>query len=192
MKISSYRRKKIRLIEGKAKCRHLKKLICKGTSGRYLSEYIDWRYCQSVGIFVKFKPALWTVAPLTFSSTLPPSPFTVRISILYTRIQWWGGGGVVLSFTQINTCRKVFLQVKIFLHDDILLWYIHSWLVHAYQYVRIVRGESTELNNLRHVPHLKVVWILGYLVPMDDENSVAQLVEILHHCEQMHARQPVR
>ncbi len=62
----------------------------------------------------------------------------------------------------------------------------------TYQYVRIIRGESTQLNNLRHVPHLKVVWILGYLVPVDDEDPVAQLVEILHHCEQMHARQPVR
>jgi hypothetical protein len=62
----------------------------------------------------------------------------------------------------------------------------------TYQYVRIIRGESTELNNLRHVPHLKVVWILGYLVPVDDENPVAQVVEILHHGEQMHARQPVR
>jgi hypothetical protein len=62
----------------------------------------------------------------------------------------------------------------------------------TYQYVGIIRGESTELNNLRHVPHLKVVWILGDLVPVDDENSVAQVVEILHHGEQMHARQPVR
>jgi hypothetical protein len=62
----------------------------------------------------------------------------------------------------------------------------------TYQYVRIIRGESTELNNLRHVPHLKVVWILGYLVPVDDEDPVAQVVEILHHGKQMHARQPMR
>jgi hypothetical protein len=64
-------------------------------------------------------------------------------------------------------------------------------MIITYQYVRIIRGESTQLNNIRHVPHLKVVWILGYLVPVDNEDPVAQLVEILHHGEQMHARQPI-
>ncbi len=37
-------------------------------------------------------------------------------------------------------------------------------MIITYQNVRIIRGESTELNNLRHVPHLIVVRILGYLL----------------------------
>jgi hypothetical protein len=47
--------------------------------------------------------------------SLPPLPCT-----LYSRTQVGGGGGyLVLGLRQINTCRKVPLQV-IFLDDDIL------------------------------------------------------------------------
>ncbi len=39
-----YTRRKIKIIEGNAKCRHLKKLTCKGTLRQvFLSEFIDWR-----------------------------------------------------------------------------------------------------------------------------------------------------
>ncbi len=59
----------INYIDTKAKCRHPKILTCKG---RCLSEFIDWRQGQS---FSFFRPALWTVAPLTFSLVqLLPSP----------------------------------------------------------------------------------------------------------------------
>ncbi len=59
-----------------------------------------------------FDPALWTVA--TFSKLVqlsPPPPFFVWIS---TRIQCVRGGYRVLGLRQINTCRKVPLQVKFF------------------------------------------------------------------------------
>jgi len=43
----SLERRNIRLIEGNAKCRHLKKWPVKGLCGRCLSEFMDWRYSQS-------------------------------------------------------------------------------------------------------------------------------------------------
>ncbi len=54
-------------------------------------------------------------SPLLFGSPLLPPPFLVLISILYTRTQCvrgWGYG--VLGLRQINTCRKVPLQVNFF------------------------------------------------------------------------------
>ncbi len=81
-------------IETKTKCRLLKILTCKGTSRQVFSRlYIDRRYSQSshVGIF---DPAVWAVAPLTFSLVhLSPIPlFPVWTSILYTRIRCVKGG----------------------------------------------------------------------------------------------------
>ncbi len=59
----------------KTKCRHPKKLTCKGTLRRCLLEFIDRRSVSHVSIF---DPALWTSAPLTFSLVhLTPSPFPV-------------------------------------------------------------------------------------------------------------------
>jgi hypothetical protein len=43
----SLEHRKRRLIEGNAKCRHLKKWPVKGLCGRCLSEFMDWRYSQS-------------------------------------------------------------------------------------------------------------------------------------------------
>ncbi len=52
-----------------------KKLICKGTCGRCLSEFVDWRFSH-VGIF---DPALvnFCASNLLFVSTLLPPLFPV-------------------------------------------------------------------------------------------------------------------
>jgi hypothetical protein len=85
----------INYIDTKAKCRHLKHWPVKGLGGRCLSEFIDWRYIVShVGIF---DPALWTVAPLTFSlvHSPPPSPLPcVKVQYIQTVCGWEGVGGV--------------------------------------------------------------------------------------------------
>ncbi len=52
-------------------------------------------------------------APL-FGSNLSPPPFPVWISILYSRMQCVRGEIGVLGLRQINTCRKVQLQVNLF------------------------------------------------------------------------------
>jgi hypothetical protein len=73
-----------------AKCRHLKKLTCKGTLRQvFIRVYrLEGDTVSHIGIF---DPALWTIAPFPFSlvqlSPLP-SPLSVWICILYTRIQW--------------------------------------------------------------------------------------------------------
>ncbi len=59
-----------------------------------LIEFIDWRYSQSCWYF---RPALWTIASLTFSLVSSPPPFHVWISVLYTRIQCLRGGGGMWS-----------------------------------------------------------------------------------------------
>ncbi len=109
----------IRLIEGNAKCRHLKKLSCKGTLRlvfiRVCSQFLA--YIQSCCYFkpsfvictltCRLSPSLWF--------NFPPSPFPRVNKYKYTRIQcvregWYG----VLGPTQTNTCRKVPLQVNFF------------------------------------------------------------------------------
>ncbi len=103
-------RRKIRLIEGNPKCRHLKKFTCKGTCGR----------CVSV----------WGPEPHT------PPPYTLYTVYLFTQGGKGEGGGrvgpertvatihksgskihmtdCISSITLINTCGKAPLQVNIF------------------------------------------------------------------------------
>ncbi len=90
--------------------------MCRQTSllcGRCLAEFIDLRHSQS---FWYFRPRfLWTVYLTSFRTykiARPPKPRR-------------GGGR-----TPIYTCHKVPLQV-IVLDDDILLWYLYSFLVHG-------------------------------------------------------------
>jgi hypothetical protein len=81
----------------KAKCH--KKFTCKGTLLQVLGEFRDWRYEVShVGIF---DPALWTVAPLTFS--------LVQLSSYLCPSCVWD-----LGLRHINTCRKAPLVVNFF------------------------------------------------------------------------------
>jgi hypothetical protein len=81
----------INYVDTKVLCRHKENWPVKVTCGKCFSEFIDWRYSQSCWYFW---PSFVTCCPynLLSSSTLPPSPLYVWISILYTRIQCVGGG----------------------------------------------------------------------------------------------------
>ncbi len=119
--------RKIRLIEGNVKCRHLKKLTCKGT-------------LRQLFICVRPKPP-----------PRPPPPLYTCIQYIYSQreggrgVSWtrekrrgttvhkagskiriWLHAGCISSLLSlINTCRKVNL-----LDDDILLCCLNSYLVH--------------------------------------------------------------
>jgi hypothetical protein len=94
----------IDFIETKAKCRHLKKLTSKGTLRQVFIRV--YRLEIHVGIH---NPALWTIAPLTFSLVqLSPLP---HFHVLYTGCKegvgdWYG----VMGLRRRNTCLKVPLQ----------------------------------------------------------------------------------
>jgi hypothetical protein len=96
-------------IETNAKCRHLKKLSCKGI----LRQVFIRVYSQSCWYF---RPSFVNCCPTNLSgSSLTPPLFPVWKSIQYTCIQClkgiWGhrrGEGL----RKINTCRKVSLQVN--------------------------------------------------------------------------------
>ncbi len=94
----------IRYIDTKAKWRHLIKLTCKGTLRQVFIRVYRLEIQSVMFVFSTQLCELW-----------PPTPFPVWISILYTRIQCVRGGRYgVLGFRQINTCRKVLLQVNFF------------------------------------------------------------------------------
>ncbi len=79
-----------------------------GLCGRCLSEYSQsyWYFRPS---FVNCCHS--NLLSVQSPSLLPP-PFLVWISILYTVCLCVGGGYVFLGLRQINTCRKVPLQVN--------------------------------------------------------------------------------
>ncbi len=86
----------INKIDTKAKCRHLKNWPVKGLCARCLKSLWTGDTASHIGIF---DPALWTVAPLTFShgSTLssPPFPFPCvnKYAVYtYTACKWRGLG----------------------------------------------------------------------------------------------------
>ncbi len=111
----------------KAKCRHLKKLTCKGTLRQV---YIIVYRLEIQSVTLVFSTQLCELLPLYPSLRFnSPPPLPVWISILYTRLQCLRGGEV-LGLWQINTGRKVPEQVN-FLDDDILhclLWvFYRSW-----------------------------------------------------------------
>ncbi len=79
---------------------------------------IVWRYSQS---WYYFRPALWSIAPLTFFLiSSPPSPLACvdEYTVLYTRIQCVRGGvwghrrGVGLRKIRKHPCRQVPLLVN--------------------------------------------------------------------------------
>jgi hypothetical protein len=81
----------------------------KGLSGSCLSKNLE--IGDTVSHVAIFDPALWTVAPLTFSlvqlSPTPPLPCVNRYTVNTS-------GYRVLGLRQINTCGKVPLQVNFF------------------------------------------------------------------------------
>ncbi len=90
-----------------------KKLTCKGTLRRVYR--LDISTVSHIGIF---DPALWTIAPLTYSlvQLFPSSPLPfVNKYTVYTFTVCKGEGGYgVLALRQINICREVPLQINYF------------------------------------------------------------------------------
>ncbi len=83
----------INFIDTKAKCRNLKKLTCRGTLRQVFinQSLLTGDTISHVGIF---DPALWTVAPLTFSLvqlSSPPSLTCVNKYTVYTYTVWKQG-----------------------------------------------------------------------------------------------------
>ncbi len=93
-------RRLINYIETKAKGRHLKILTCKGTL-RQVFIRVYRLEIQSV-MLVFFDPALWTVAPLTFSLVQLPPLLCVNKYTVYTYTVCKGGGGSGGSGPQTN------------------------------------------------------------------------------------------
>ncbi len=87
----------------------------KGLSCRCLLELTDWRYSQS---YWYYGPSFVNCCPsnLFTGSNLPPPSLLPCVNkyILYTSMQCERGVYGVLGLRQINTCRKVPLQVNIF------------------------------------------------------------------------------
>ncbi len=133
-----------------AKCRHQTKIFCKGFFGRCLSEFIDWRCSQKCWYF---QPSFVNCCPSNLlSGSTPVSKYSiyrhsvrVLLETIFSRslalciwpvseptklldhqIKIRRGGG----HRQINTCRKVPLQVN-FLDDNILLRCLYRSLVHG-------------------------------------------------------------
>jgi hypothetical protein len=132
-------RRKIRLKEGNANCRHLNKFTCKGTLRQVLNRVyrldISSFLCtfSLVGIF---NPALGSVfctllccpSPLLSDSTLPTPPHLPCLNkytlYMYTMCKW--GGGVWDSGPLTETPAAKSLYMSIFLDDDIFLWFLYS------------------------------------------------------------------
>ncbi len=94
----------INYIDTKAKCRHLKKLTCKGTLWQV---FIRVYKLEIQSVILVFRPL--------FGSPVPPShlPCVNKYTVyMYTVCK--GGGVWGFGLRQINTCRKVPLQVKSF------------------------------------------------------------------------------
>ena len=101
----------------------IKKICKKSQFGFYRLEIANFlRTFSHVGIF---NPSfLICISPVAFSlvqlTPLPPLSCVNKYCILYTVCKGEGYG--VLGLRQINTCRKVPLQIN-FLDDDILHFY---------------------------------------------------------------------
>ncbi len=113
-------------MDTKANCRHLKKLTCKGTLRQVFIRVYRLEIQYVMLIF--FDPALWTVAPLSFS-LVPQSPFAcVNKYTVYTCTVCKGGGEHgVLGLRQINTCRSIFFRWQHFALPSMSLIFLRYW-----------------------------------------------------------------
>jgi hypothetical protein len=96
----------------KVKFSHLKKLTCKGPMRQV---FIRVYRLEIQKVMLLFSTQFWSCCPsnlLWFSS--PPPSLREKVYCKYTRIQCVRGGYEVLGLRQINTCRKVPLQVNFF------------------------------------------------------------------------------
>ncbi len=89
------------------KCRLPKKLACKGTLLQVLLEFTDWRYSQPCWYF---RPRFANCCPSMVSYPLSPPSLCEQVVYTYTYAVC-KEGGEILGLRQINTCRKVPLQV---------------------------------------------------------------------------------
>jgi hypothetical protein len=84
----------INYIDTKAKCRHLKKLTCKGTLRQV---FIRVYRLEIQSVMLVFSTHIYELLPISpslwFKSPTPP-PLPVWISILYKKIQVYCGGGI--------------------------------------------------------------------------------------------------
>ncbi len=100
----------INYVDTKPKCRHLKKLTCKGTLRQVFISLWTGDTVSHVDIFLPSFVNCYSLDQLS-----PPLPPSLCESILYTRIQCVRGVGYgVLGLRQIKTCRKVSLHANFF------------------------------------------------------------------------------
>ncbi len=103
-----------------------------------LIDFIDWKYSQSC---CYFRPALRSIAPLTFSlvgsPTLPLFPVWISTyTVVFTRLQCVRGGGVWAhskggGLGQIKTCRQVPLLVIFLEISTFRVWCLYRYLIHV-------------------------------------------------------------
>ncbi len=80
-------------LDTKTKCRHLKKLTCKGLCGRCLSEFMVWRYNQLCWLFSTELRELLPLSPsLWFNSPPFPPPFPVLLKWHFVCVTGGKGG----------------------------------------------------------------------------------------------------
>ncbi len=96
-------------IETKAKCRHLKKMFCKG-SLRQVFLRVSLETGDTVCHVGIFNPALWTIAPLNFS-LVQLSPPSLCQSTLHTDSVWLGGVGGFWVLWETIFCRSLTLCI---------------------------------------------------------------------------------
>ncbi len=104
----------IKYVDTKAKGRHKKNDLYRDfAAGVYLSEFIDCRYSQSCWYF---RPSFVNCCPsnLLSVSISPHPPFPCENKYTVYTYTVCGGGYGVLGLRQINTFRKVPLQVNFF------------------------------------------------------------------------------
>jgi hypothetical protein len=121
----------ITYINIKEKCRHLKKLTCKGTLRQVFIRIYTGDTVGHVGII---DPALWIVALLTISLVqhLPPLPCVkCLLYYTYTACKRGGEGFGILGLRQINTCRKVPLQFNFLIWRHFLSSSMSPILLHC-------------------------------------------------------------
>ncbi len=87
------------------KCRHLKKLACKGTLRQVFIRVYRLEIQSHVGIF---DPTLLPISPLTFSLVLPPLS-CVKVQNIQTVCGWEGDGGV--GSLETIFCRSLTLCI---------------------------------------------------------------------------------